>query len=48
MTTIGCYKDQKAYLYFESGYVDSIYSHYPPDNGCDIFLLKGTILVTIV
>ena len=35
---IGRYKDQKAYSYFDSGYVDSIYSHYPPDNKDVMFL----------
>ena len=35
---IGKYKDQKAYSYFDSGFVDSIYTHYPVSNKDVVFL----------
>eukprot|EP00795_Rhopilema_esculentum_P015949 gene15949-7279_t len=35
---IGRYKDQKAYSYFYSGFVDSIYTHHPVSNKDDVFL----------
>eukprot|EP00795_Rhopilema_esculentum_P013367 gene13367-4222_t len=35
---IGRYKDQKAYSYFDSGFVDSIYTYHPVSNKDLVFL----------
>ncbi|CAB3999214.1 Hypothetical predicted protein [Paramuricea clavata] len=31
---VGCYKDQKAYSYWDSGFVSTIYSHMSPQRKC--------------
>ena len=38
---IGCYKDQKAYSYFDSGFVDSIFTHEP--SGKNVVFIYSTI-----